>query len=139
ANNGLGTARGPRPRKRPCASFPTLHFQFSLSSLSPHPSLIRLPLMKTVTGVQESSPLRVSEPFNCAVCIGARRATGSAVARRQGIEAPPNQCVGNALRVHNDRMVRQVKGARDNCGVARGILLAAAALWAAVADFAQGA
>jgi hypothetical protein len=61
------------------------------------------------------------------------------VARRRGIEAPPNQCVGNALRVHNDRMVRQVKGARDNRGVARAVLLAAVALCGAVADFAQGA
>jgi hypothetical protein len=36
-------------------------------------------------------------------------------------------------------MVRQVKGVRDNWGVARAILLAAAALYPAVADFAQGA
>jgi len=61
------------------------------------------------------------------------------VAKGRGIEAPPNQCVGKGLRVHNDRMVRQVKGARDNRGVARAVLLAAAALCAAVADFAQGA
>lgn len=36
-------------------------------------------------------------------------------------------------------MVRQVKGGRDNWGVARAILLAAAALYPAVADFAHGA
>jgi hypothetical protein len=41
--------------------------------------------------------------------------------------------------VHNDRMVRQVKGVRDRLAVARIILLAAVTLYPAIADFAQGA
>lgn len=43
------------------------------------------------------------------------------------------------LRIHTDRRTRQVKGARNNWGTARAILLAAAALHPATADFAQGA
>ena len=41
--------------------------------------------------------------------------------------------------MHNDRMVRQVKGVRDRLAVIRVILLAAVTLYPAVADFAQGA
>ena len=41
--------------------------------------------------------------------------------------------------MHNDRMVRQVKGVRDRLAVIRVILLAAVTLYPTVADFAQGA
>ncbi len=41
--------------------------------------------------------------------------------------------------MHNDRIVRQVKGVRDRLAVIRVILLAAVTLYPAVADFAQGA
>src|SRR5690242_6412773 len=55
------------------------------------------------------------------------------------METPPNQSAGKGLWVHNDRMVRQVKGARDRRAVVRILLLAAVRLYPAAADFAQGA
>ena len=42
-------------------------------------------------------------------------------------------------RIHTDRILRHVKAVRDNWGVLPAILLAAAALYPAVTDFAQGA
>ena len=61
------------------------------------------------------------------------------MAKGRGLETPPNQCVKDQPRVHNDRIVRQVKGVRDRLAVIRVILLAAVTLYPAVADFAQGA
>lgn len=55
------------------------------------------------------------------------------------METPSNQSIEAELRICADRMVRQVKGVGDNWAVARAVLLAAIALYPAVADFAQGA
>ncbi len=55
------------------------------------------------------------------------------------METPPNHGVGSGPWVDNDRMVRQVKGVRGRLAVVRVILLAAATLYPAIADFAQGA
>ena len=132
-----GRVRATQPAKFPLPSVRKIA-SLSLSFSSSRPNLLSsLPCEDSTKPVESGAG--VSGRACLVPPIGARRATRSAVARRRGIKAPPNQYVGQGLRVHNDRMVRQVKGARDNWGAARTILLAAATLYPAAADFAQGA